>query len=69
MNGVIIIDVGSKEWFDVLKTFENKYSYKIHINFMCYYEDYGMYYMQSEKTDYTFKSKRLKEQRKWEKYL
>lgn len=60
MNNVIVIDVGSKEWFDVLKRF----SYKIHVNYMCYYEDLGMYYMQNEKTDYTFKSKRLKEELK-----
>lgn len=61
MNNVITIDVGSKEWFDVLKTYEKRYSIKIHVNFMCYYEEFGMYYMQSDKTDYSFKSKRLKE--------
>lgn len=61
MNNVITIDIGSKEWFDVLKTFKKRYSYKIYVNFMCYYEDLSMYYMQNEITDYTLKSKRLRE--------
>jgi hypothetical protein len=61
MSDVVTIDVGSKEWFDVLKAFEKRYAYKIHANFMCYYEELGMYYMQNDKTDYSLKSKRLKE--------